>query len=275
MIRGVDPFRRMARLLLLCGLCLPDAGWLIGLALAPLTLTDGSPGRRLIGTSWIVLTILTPLYHPYSRLWLPLELTGWLFLAIAGSWLMEEPGGVISARPFDGNPARFRGRGLTWLAILFGVLASLAIRVVPPGVVRFDDVIGPRDSFREAALRIAAKIPTGSGPVRILARPNLGYYANATFSRRAVPVIQEDAVSYFNGVREGWALIDEAVLKQEGDPDQLLARLLIGWELVATELTRLSPATALDNDPRTATDPAGRRSLRLFLLRPRREASPP
>ncbi|HEY2155906.1 MAG TPA: glycosyltransferase family 39 protein, partial [Isosphaeraceae bacterium] len=52
--------------------------WWLGAALVVFLLGDRSPGVRLVGVWWAVSSILTPLYHPYARLWLPLEAAGWL-----------------------------------------------------------------------------------------------------------------------------------------------------------------------------------------------------
>ena len=35
----------------------------------------------MLGTAWLVLSVLTPLYHPYARLWLTLHAAGWLLIA--------------------------------------------------------------------------------------------------------------------------------------------------------------------------------------------------
>ncbi len=35
----------------------------------------------MLGSWWILLSILTPFYHPYARLWMPLHAAGWLLVA--------------------------------------------------------------------------------------------------------------------------------------------------------------------------------------------------
>ena len=55
-----------------------SASWWIGAGLVAFLIADASPAVRLVGVWWLALTILTPMYHPYARLWLPLEASGWL-----------------------------------------------------------------------------------------------------------------------------------------------------------------------------------------------------
>ncbi len=40
-----------------------------------------NPGRRLLAEAWLGLSILTPIYHHYARLWLPLLFLGWIMTA--------------------------------------------------------------------------------------------------------------------------------------------------------------------------------------------------
>ena len=57
--------------------------WL-GLALAPWLLTRPHPAARLVGAWWLILSVLTPFYHPYARLWLPYHAANWLLMG----WLV-------------------------------------------------------------------------------------------------------------------------------------------------------------------------------------------
>ena len=54
--------------------------WWVGLGWCPWLLLAPRPSVRLVGTWWLLLSILTPFYHPYARLWLPLHAVGWLML---------------------------------------------------------------------------------------------------------------------------------------------------------------------------------------------------
>ena len=60
---------------------LPDFPWWAGLAGCYWFLCDERPAPRLLGTAWLLLSILTPFYHPYARLLLPLQAIGWLVMA--------------------------------------------------------------------------------------------------------------------------------------------------------------------------------------------------
>ncbi len=55
--------------------------WWIGLASVGWLLFDPTPARRILGSWWLILSVMTPFYHPYARLWLPLEAAGWLVMA--------------------------------------------------------------------------------------------------------------------------------------------------------------------------------------------------
>ena len=51
---------------------LPALPWWAGLGLCAWLLRDPRPTARMLGVWWLVLSIATPFYHPYARLWLPL-----------------------------------------------------------------------------------------------------------------------------------------------------------------------------------------------------------
>src|SRR5437763_1235376 len=73
---------------------------------------------------------------------------------------------------------------------------------------------------------------------------------------------------------DGWAIVDGASLRQEGEPERQRARLLERWEVVAELPTTLSKATLLDVDPGAAVGDLSARDEPLLLLRPRRKAVP-
>lgn len=62
-------------------LVVPSYGWWVGLALVPWLLRDPRPSRRILGAWWLSQSVLTPLYLPYARLWLPLHAAGWIVMA--------------------------------------------------------------------------------------------------------------------------------------------------------------------------------------------------
>jgi 4-amino-4-deoxy-L-arabinose transferase-like glycosyltransferase len=79
-----------ARVTLLGGIVLmgvlPTLPWWLGLGLVPWLFRDPRPAVRLVGAGWVALMILTPFYHPYARLMLPLQGFCWL---IAGQVIGE------------------------------------------------------------------------------------------------------------------------------------------------------------------------------------------
>ena len=76
----------LLEILSLTGVCLvPNLPWWISLICFP-GLVRWAPVAdartvTVLGTAWVSLSLLTPFYHPYARLWLPLEALGWLIMA--------------------------------------------------------------------------------------------------------------------------------------------------------------------------------------------------
>lgn len=60
---------------------LPMLPWWLAVACLPVLLVDRRSSVRILGCWWMIMSILTPLYHPYARLWLPLHGVGWLIVA--------------------------------------------------------------------------------------------------------------------------------------------------------------------------------------------------
>src|SRR5262249_48935678 len=65
-------------------LLVPSLVWLMALTRVPPGVVDERPAPRLASWAWVVLSILTPLYHPYARLWLPLHA---MSLVLVSGWL--------------------------------------------------------------------------------------------------------------------------------------------------------------------------------------------
>jgi len=59
-------------------LLLTNLSYWICLGALPFVLFDGRPARRVLAAWWLVLAVMTPFYHPYARLWLPIHAVGWL-----------------------------------------------------------------------------------------------------------------------------------------------------------------------------------------------------
>jgi dolichyl-phosphate-mannose-protein mannosyltransferase len=244
---------------------LPNLPWWIGLVGSPWLLADDRPAVRVIGTWWLVLSILTPYYHPYARLWLPLHAAGWLILA----------GGIAALGPFatpiPALPSRAR---LGWDVCGLVLALALADRFVPnPRARALPGLIGPTDSIRNA---VTNSVSRGDRPLarylqndqieilRLLVRPAVTYYLDPTVMLR--PQGDLDQL-----LREGqlgdWALVDEVLLRQEGDLPRARTRLLARWELEAVWPVPLSPPTLLDIDPGAAYGTSSVQTPTLMLLR--------
>jgi hypothetical protein len=242
----------------------PSTTWWLGLGLAALLLRHASPGVRLLGVWWVALSILTPMYHPYARLWLPLEASGWLMGGLGLGSVFEWAGRSESRD--------LREQTATLVPVTLALLAAWAVPdLIPPRPKPLPGGIGePRDSLRIGAARIVASLPDDVRSVRTLGRPPLFFYVGAPLARRGIGqgrlASSDDLIA--NG--DGWAIVDSALLRQEGDPKERRARLLEKWEIVAEVPTTLSRATLLDVDPRAAVGDLSARDEPLILLRPRR-----
>ncbi len=98
--------RSRSVLLLVLGL-IPTAAWWVTLARVPFWFRSTSSGLRVLGVAWVVQAVLTPLYHPYARLWLPLEALGWFALAEVVSGRRGK--GVLRSGGLDATLCRLRG----------------------------------------------------------------------------------------------------------------------------------------------------------------------
>jgi 4-amino-4-deoxy-L-arabinose transferase-like glycosyltransferase len=249
----------VALALISLGLLSASTTWWLGAALVIFLLRDESPCVRLVGVWWTVLSILTPLYHPYARLWLPLEAVGWLMggLVIA-SILRWADTGVT-------RPSRAKAVALG-LAMLAGWIVPGSIpprpRPLPGGFAE------PRDSLRTATSRIVARIPKEVQAIQVLGRPAMLFYTTPLLGWRGIPSGRlPDSKALLVPGAGGWALVDAVLLRQEGDTNTVLDRLLDRWEVVAEEPTTLSKATLLDVDPSAAVGDLSAREEPLILLR--------
>jgi 4-amino-4-deoxy-L-arabinose transferase-like glycosyltransferase len=72
--------------------CLPNAAWIFALLAIPGVWRSGDVSGRLVVIWLVVMSLVTPLYHPYARLWLPTHLAS---LLIVG-WIMTDSGATLS-----------------------------------------------------------------------------------------------------------------------------------------------------------------------------------
>ena len=239
----------------------PRAVWWLGLAASPWLLRDRRPGVRLLGVTWLSMSILTPFYRPYARLWLPLHAAGWLILAWGLSTL-----GRVSKPAFPSD----RPNLLRW-GITLASLAILVLALAGPASERripFDRLLDPTDGFKSiaAALESGSSRLPGDG-LLTLARPPLVFYLALGGKIQARPLDNVGAL-HQPGARNRWALVDELQLRQAGDPDQIVAELRPRWRIEQVFEDRPNLPTLLDVDPNAAFGPLPTQTSRIFLLAP-------
>ncbi|HMF37755.1 MAG TPA: glycosyltransferase family 39 protein [Isosphaeraceae bacterium] len=254
-------------------LLFPYLYWWLGAAWVLDPRQRWSPGKRLLAAAWLGLSILTPFYHPYARLWLPLHFLGWIMTAnlINEGFPTphQKPGRLASVL----ETGDFFGINI-WECIACGI-ALLAIELLGPdmfgsptlGPGELPGPLAPSDLLRSGVRKAVADLPAGTPGLRLLARPPVTFYLGG---RVQVQVEPDLARLLAPGNPGHWALVDLAQLRQEGDPKTASARLLSLWELVREYPVQLGLPALLDIDPGAAR--AGRSessSAPLWLLRPR------
>jgi hypothetical protein len=264
--------RRLPRILLALGfLAVVGATGLLGqvfvvvfvgtTALASRSLTS-SLVHLLIG--WLVLFLMTPFYHPYSRLWLPVTAFGWTLTGGAFAMILER------SDPPGSRPAAAAARPPRDPVVALGILCVFVFffgmaRSDVSTSQRISAMLGPSDSLRLACRGLARELPRDVGNLRLYARPPVTFYLSDR-----VPVSPQPDLEHLlaPGDSRTWALLDMAMLPQSGAGARP-AGLDERWTVVREVGTTLNLATLLDIDPAAATDGAGDPSAPLLLLRPK------
>jgi dolichyl-phosphate-mannose-protein mannosyltransferase len=257
----------------------PYAGSLFGLMLVSEALVRRTRALRLLACACLVLLILTPLYHPYARLWLPLQLLGWVTIAnYVREWflpIITEPVKDREATPRVSSQRITAGQWVA-CAICIGVLGLLSSGlflspVMGPG--KLPSPLAPADSLRTAVRKVISDLPPETKGLRALVRPPVVFYLGGRIPVQTEPNLAR--LLEFTD-RQTWALIDVAQLRQEGDLKTAKSRLLSRWEIVHEYPTFLNLPTLLDVDPGAAR--VGDSELiaePLWLLRPRMVGATP
>ncbi len=157
----------------------PDFGWWIGFLMVAPLLASASPAPRLLGTSWFVLSAMTPFYHPYARLWLPLHSAGWLMFAGAIDRLARA-GWDRSARP-----RRFLPGLVCWIAAILDGSAFTG-EIDRREQLPVAAILQPTDDLRLFADSLLDHAPASlvdGTPIHILGRRSLVFYL-ASMQRR-------------------------------------------------------------------------------------------
>ncbi|AMV36316.1 ArnT family glycosyltransferase [Planctomyces sp. SH-PL62] len=242
----------------------PTTLWWVGLAGLAFPGREASPRLRLLGVAWVGLSILTPFYHPYARLWLPIQALGWIAAAgLVGEWSVPglDPRATLRWR---------RAPMLVGCCAAAMVQALVTATSVGPVEGR-PGLLAPSDSLRRATALALADLPEAAPGLRVLARPPVTFYLAGRGGAR----VEADAEGLLRGGGGAWALVDLAQLRQSGEVSDLGARLLERWEKVGEYPTTLNLPTLLDVDPGAAARALpGEADAPLWLLRPRRPGGP-
>jgi len=270
--RGRFLFRILVEASSLSALCLiPELSWWVSLFWISITLIQrkgiAAYPAYLIFTGWVTLSLLTPFYHPYARLWLPVQAFGWIIM-----------GGVfVSVR----TSVEIAGRGSRWtwdlasdplpwfalVCILSGVsdaISSDLRREAPP--IR---LLEPSDSVRMACRAIQQELPKDVISLRVFARRPVTFYLALGGGVTVFPQPDLDHLLE-QGDRTTWALLDMAMMRQDNVSEADLSRSLAHWVVVRDIPTTLNMATLLDIEPAAARSGTLNVLASLRLLRPKR-----
>ena len=272
---GFD-FRRIARalayVLVFTALCaITGLSWWIALACVGYVLLRknglANKSALLVCVGWAGMSTLTPIYHPYARLWLPVEALGWL---LVGGLSVE----FRSMFDNSGHEARWRwdyaSDPVSWFALIcIGGAILSAYTSGSPWKSRQLGLLVPSDSLRLASRSIVAELPQDVSHLRILARPSLTFY----LAQASGVVIgrQPDLARLVDSQDpRAWAVLDMALMRQDNVSAVNLERSLDQWSMVREIPTTLNLPTLLDIDPAAARGGEADLSAPIRLLRPRR-----
>lgn len=247
----------------------PVIGWWLG-AMLPGSFRARSPRVLLIGFWWLILSVTTPFYHPYARLWLPLEACRWI---VIGCFVSR----IIAFVRFQSQSLHFDdkawGRQLAGWCIVAWSAVFCAFMIFHEAY-RYHRAIDPQvrsrsDSLRIACRQIQADLPKDLKRLRFLGRPPITFYLG-TAGVALAPHPDLDALLK-PGPTNDWTLVDHALLRQRPDLVPAKARLMESWDLVHEYPTTLNLPSFLDIDPGAARGKIEPSMLEcpLWLLRPR------
>ena len=170
-------------------------------------------------TGWVTLSLLTPFYHPYARLWLPLEAFGWLFMAgVLRQYVDVAVRSCAAGKTLGGW---LHGSSSDPLLVVRSYLLQqdLHVQAAVFGFIR-ETVDCPACSPRatrceSASAAIARDLPKivqdSSRP-----RPAAGYVLPRP-DRPASPIERQPSLSELLQPGDGttWALLDMAIIRQD------------------------------------------------------------
>jgi 4-amino-4-deoxy-L-arabinose transferase-like glycosyltransferase len=269
--------RILVEVMSLSALCLiPRLSWWVGLFWIAVAMIQGKGigtlSAYLLLAGWATLSVLTPFYHPYARLWLPVHAFGWMLM-----------GGVfVSVR----TSVEIRGRGSRWtwdlasdplpwfalVCILSGV--SHAIASDPPQEALPIRHLEPSDSVRNSCRVIHQLLPQDVKSLRVFARRPIIFYLALDGGVNVLP--QPDLDHLLEpGDRTTWVLLDMAMMRQDNVSEADLSRAMAQWIVIRSIPTTLNMATLLDIEPAAARSGTLNVLASLRLLRPMRAGDVP
>jgi dolichyl-phosphate-mannose-protein mannosyltransferase len=241
--------------------------WMVVLAATGVRAPTRAASVLVVG--WSILVLLTPFYHPYARLLLPLQAIAWVLLGGAFTILRQVADRVteLDRRRVWGVPeSLLRFSMACWLVPL--LLAALPRGEATDRPIR--ELLAPSDSVRRACRSIATDLPGGVESLRLYARPPVTFYLSATLPVAPQPTLEALFAPIDPKV---WALLDAAMVRQGGGLRGRLSVSANRWDLAREVPTTLNVPALLDVDPSAALRRTPGRSAPLLLFRPRRQGA--
>jgi len=240
-------------------------GWIAFIAIC--RLSSATPAMLLLGVAWLTLSIMTPFYHPYARLWLPLHGLGWIVMGgifVAGrGWLEAADRSPAGERKLRFNPL------LGFTTICAAALAITLLTIVRARTGSPPSALEPTDSLREACRAITRELPPHVRDLRLFCRPAATFYLSFGNSVNLRP--QPNLDRLLEPARPGtWGLFDTALARQERRSVPESSGLTPHWVLARSFPTYLNLPTVLDIDPVSCYEGVFDPSAPLLLLRPGR-----
>jgi len=240
---------------------IPTLPWWLGFLACSTCLSVGSPGARVLACWWLILSVLTPFYHPYARLWLPLHLVGSLLCAGFLLSILRMPVLELNSHVgTTGSNKNWDRRAIGFLIILpFALLMQWRNPVRPwPVHSHFQGTSSIRSLASEVTELEQRKGLKNRGWL-ILARRPVAFYLmlNGQISFSLAP----DLESIIENTTR-WGIVDEAVTPIEPGTEEAA-------RIQTTLDSTLDPLTWLDVDPGTARVGRPTRLNRLLILVPK------
>ncbi|MGO9466215.1 MAG: ArnT family glycosyltransferase [Isosphaeraceae bacterium] len=226
-----------------------------------------TPAMLLLGIGWLTLSIMTPFYHPYARLWLPLHALGWIVIGgifvTARSWLEMTDRSPNHERKPRLNPM------LGFATICVAALAITATSAMRLRNEAFPGVLEPTDSLRAASRAIPRELPQHLDDLRLFGRPAVAFYLS--LESRVSLRSQPDLAHLLEPAGPTtWCLLDTALSRQSAQSLGNVSRLSSHWVAARDFPSYLNLPTLLDIDPGSCYGGPVDLAVPLLLLRPGR-----